>query len=85
VTIEAIQDPFHRREDEIEDVRAAFICNADESGFQDFVDAREIRVIVPAHFDHDSMSVPGNQSEKRATMLAAESAHGFSLKPMIII
>jgi hypothetical protein len=66
-------------------VPAAFIFNADESGFQDFGDAREVQVIVAVDFDHDSISVPSNRSEKRATMLVAVSADGCSLKPMIII
>jgi hypothetical protein len=79
-----IQEHFHRLEEEVENVPAAFIFNADEAGFQDFVDAREVQVIVPAGFDHGSITVPSNRSEKRAAMLVAVSADGSSLKPMII-
>jgi hypothetical protein len=85
VTNEVIQGHFRRLEVEIDNVPAGFIFNADESGLQDFVDAREIQVIVPGEFDQDSTSAPSTRSEKRATMLVAVSAHGCSLKPIIII
>jgi hypothetical protein len=83
--VEAIHDHFYRLQQEIENVPAALIFNADESGFQDFVDARELHVIVPAEFESDSVRIPSQRSEKRATMLAAVSVDGSALKPMVII
>jgi hypothetical protein len=85
VTVEAIHDHFYRLQQEIENVPAAFIFNADESSFQDFVDAREVHIIVSAEFESDSISIPSQRSEKRATMLAAISADGCALIPMVII
>jgi hypothetical protein len=63
---------------------AAFLFNTDESGFQDFVDAREVHVLVPAESESDSVSILSQRSEKRATMLAAGLADGSALKPMVI-
>jgi hypothetical protein len=85
VTIEAIENHFYRLPKEIENVSTAFIFNADESGFQDFVDVREVHVIVPADFESDSVNISSQRSEKRVTMLAAVSTDGSALKPMIII
>jgi hypothetical protein len=50
VTIESIQEQFQRLAQEIENLSAAFILNADKSAFQDFVDSREIQVVVPLRF-----------------------------------
>jgi hypothetical protein len=60
VTIEEIQESFARLEQGIENVPAAFIFNADESGFQDFVDSQEAEVIVLAAFKHDSVPFPSD-------------------------
>jgi hypothetical protein len=62
VTVEAIQEHCQQLAAEIENVPAVFIFNADESGFQDFVNAREVQVIVPAAFEYDSIGIPNNRS-----------------------
>jgi hypothetical protein len=60
VTVEAIQKTFQQIAAEFENVPAGFILNAHESRFQDFVDAREVQGIVPATFEYDLISIPGN-------------------------
>jgi hypothetical protein len=85
VTVETVQEHFQRLRQDIENVPVVFIFTADESGYPDFVDSREVQVIVPAAFPHDSVPIPSNRSAKRATMLTAVSTDGGCLKPMITI
>jgi hypothetical protein len=59
--------------------------DSDKSGFQEFVDACEMRVIVAASYPHHPIDILANRSVKRSTMLAAVSADGSCLKPMIMI
>jgi hypothetical protein len=70
VTVEAIQEHFHKLAAEVENASAAFVLNADESGFQDFADAREVQGILPTAFEYDSIHIPSNRSEKRVTIIS---------------
>jgi hypothetical protein len=83
--MEVIDDYFNRLAQNIANVSASFIFTVDESGFHEFVDAHEIQVVVPASFPHDSVTVPVIRSKKRSTMLAAISADGSYLTPMMIV
>jgi hypothetical protein len=85
LTVEVIEDHFNPLAQNFANVPASFIFNIDESGFQEFVDAHEIQIVVPASFLHDSVTVPVNRSEKRSTMLAAIRADGSYLTPMVIV
>jgi hypothetical protein len=85
VTIETIEEHFARLEKEIENGPAAFIFNADELGFQEFVGSREVQGIVPDAFEHDSVPFLSNRSEKRAAIFAEVSADRMCLKRFIII
>jgi hypothetical protein len=84
VTVEAIQKHFQQLPAGIENMPAGFVFHADESGFQDFADARRVQVIVPTPFKYDSINIPSSRSEEPATMLAGISVDGCTLKPMII-
>jgi hypothetical protein len=44
VTVKAIQEHFQQLAAEIENMPATFVFNADESGFQEFVNAREVQI-----------------------------------------
>jgi hypothetical protein len=83
--VEVIDDHFNRLAQNTANVSASFIFNIDESAFQEFVDAHETEVVVPASFPHDSVTVPMNGSGKRSAMLAAISAYGSYLTPMVIV
>jgi hypothetical protein len=85
VTANQIREHFRQLSLELQDVPAHFVFNVDESGFQDFVDAREMPVIVPAAFFRDWVSIPAKRSEKRATMVTAVSSDGGSLRPLVIV
>jgi hypothetical protein len=44
-----------------------------------------MRVMVPVSSPHDSIEIPANRSVKPLRILAAVSADGLHLKPMIIV
>ena len=50
VTQESINKHFEDLSRNITGIPARFIFNADESGFQDFVDSSEVHVIVPSSY-----------------------------------
>lgn len=85
--MEDIDDYFHRLNEVISlgNVPAAFIINVDESGFNEFVDARKSVRIVPTTYDHNSIPVPITRAEKRATLIAAICADGSAIRPMVIV
>jgi hypothetical protein len=69
----------------IEGVPADFIINVDETGCDDFADARPEKVIVPATYADDTIPIPADRAMKRATLVGAIVAIGTVLKPMIIV
>ena len=70
---------------EVGDIPAAFVVNVDESGFDQFVDARRSVRIVPREYEFDSIPVPVTRTEKRATLVAAICADGSAMRPMVIL
>lgn len=66
-------------------IPAAFIVNVDESGFDQYVDARQSRRIVPARYELNHIPIGVTRAEKRATLIAAICADGMALRPMIIL
>ena len=85
VTQESINKHFEDLSRNITGIPARFIFNADESGFQDFVDSSEVHVIVPSSYHEETINVPTDRSQKRATMLATIAADGSFLKPLVIM
>lgn len=41
-----------------------FFLNIDESGYCDWVNANDIKVIVPLEYDHDEIVIPVNMCSK---------------------
>lgn len=66
-------------------IPAAFVINVDESGFNEFVDARETTRVVPADYALNSVPVPITRGEKRATLIGAICGDGHALKPMVVL
>ena len=62
-----------------------FIINIDESGFQEWVDARRLQCIVPADCNKSSVKIPRDRSTKKATLLGGICAYGSTIRPMVII
>lgn len=83
VSPEAILRYFDALKRVTADVPAALIINLDESGFQKFADARNETVITKKG---SSVRLHGvSRREKRATFLAAITASGDFLKPLMIV
>ena len=81
-------DAYFDRVDEMlrtAQIPAAFVINVDESGFNEFVDARETTRIVPNDYAHNSIPVAITRAEKRATLIGAICADGHALKPMVVL
>ena len=85
--IEDIQDYFARLNEivTVGNIPAAFILNVDESGFNEYVDARKSVRLVPTSYELNSVPVPITRAEKRATLIAGICADGSALRPMIIV
>ena len=66
-------------------IPAAFVMNVDESGFDQFVDARRSTRIVPARYQLNTVPVGVTRAEKRATMIGAICADGSAVRPMIVL
>lgn len=71
--------------DAVNGIPAAFIFNLDEAGFQEWVDAREEKVVVPECYEGDDIKIPTDGNSKRSTLLACISAEGDALKPLLIV
>ena len=66
-------------------IPAAFVINIDESGFDQFADARQTTRIVPTEYRLNSIPVPITRAEKRATLIAAICADGTALRPLVVV
>ena len=62
-----------------------FVFNVDESGFQAFVDAVTIPVIVPYDYNGNTAVFGVDRNTKRASLIGCIAADGSALKPMIIV
>ena len=60
-----------------------FFFNVDESGFQEFADARKEVVIVPSDTDEQTY-YRVNRSVKRATLIGCICMDGSSIKPLVV-
>ena len=62
-----------------------FFFNVDESGFQEFVDSKIKKVVVPSSYHDNEIIYSSNRSAKRSTMIGAIAMDGTSLLPVIVI
>jgi hypothetical protein len=73
---QSIDDFYTYLESRIDEIPAALVYNLDESGFQEWADARMTTVFVSAYYDRDEIEVPFDRSQRRATMLGCIRADG---------
>ena len=76
---------FDTLEVTILDVPAPLIINADEVGFQEFIDFKNVRSCVPYSCTAEDLELPMKRSSKRSTSLIGISLSGSILKPLIIL
>jgi hypothetical protein len=62
-----------------------FLYYMDETDLDDWVDSREVTVVVPTTHATKETAIPIKRSCKRATLTACVAADGTSLKPLVII
>jgi hypothetical protein len=68
-----------------DDIPSSFVLNVDETGIQEFVDARELSVVVPIEFGDDSIFIGKKRSEKRISLLGGIFGDGTTLKPILVV
>jgi hypothetical protein len=66
-------------------VRREFVFNADESGFSEWTDAKEVSVLVPDDYKLPTIPVPVDRKSKRRSMCVCIGADGSTQKPFIIV
>ena len=85
VPLDIIEEHYKRLSSVLnEEIPPQFFFNVDESGFQDFVDARDIILIVPNECPDEELCYSVNRNMKRATMIGCIAADGTALKPFVI-
>jgi hypothetical protein len=70
---------------DIKTIPAAFLFNMDETGCCDWVDKKEIHVLVPSSYKEKTIEFPVDRNSKRSTLFACVSADGLAMKPFIIV
>ena len=69
----------------LDKVPIGWLFNLDETGQQDFVDAREKKVIVPSCRVHERNVYPVDRNGKRCTALHCIASDGKFLKPLMVL
>jgi hypothetical protein len=62
-----------------------FVLNMDETGLDDWVDSRNVHVLVPMSNTDAKISIPVQRACKRATLTGCIAADGSALKPLVIL
>ena len=78
-----IKDFYQRLAQEVKGVPVGFLFNLDESGQNQYIDARNIYVIVPENAN--VITYPLNRNIKRITLLHCIGTDGSSCDPLIIL
>jgi hypothetical protein len=79
-------DAFYEEMDQIlRHVPKQFVTNVDETGCADFVDTRNVYVIVPATYPDDTIPIPVDRSIKRAALVGGIVAGSKALDPLVIV
>lgn len=66
-------------------IPSAFVINIDESGYCEWVDVQDLKVIVPCDYKSDEIEIPVDRNSKRASMITGICADGSSLIPVVVI
>jgi len=85
VDIKDIEEYFESIKPYVETIPSSFIFNLDETGFLEFQDATDIKVIVSADFQESKINIPVNRDSKRSTLLHGICADGSFIPPCIIL
>lgn len=85
-TYEIIKSFYEELARVLDGVPIGWLYNLDETGQQDFVDARELRVVVPAGSEAEEQAVyKVDRNGKRCTALHCIASDGTFLKPLFVL
>jgi hypothetical protein len=65
-------------------VRLEFLFNGEETGFYEWIDAKEIIVTVAKQYESRKITVPVNRTSQRRTVCTSIDANGSAVKQFII-
>lgn len=63
----------------------SFIYNFDEVGYQEYVDSREITVVVPQNFSSEKVFMPYDRNTKRCSAIVSIALDGENPTPSLIL
>ena len=66
-------------------IPSAFIINIDESGYCDWIDTNDTKVLVPFDFERNEIEIPVDRCSKRASMVAGICADGSHITNGFVI
>jgi hypothetical protein len=85
IDLKQIKTWYTELNDLLKTVPREFIFNVDESGCDEYVDSKNLSVIVPDEHQSKQVEIPVHRQTKRATLTACISADGSTLKPFVIL
>ena len=85
VTADAMAAYFDTAERIVCGIPAAFVFNVDESGVQEYADARGVDVVVPVSFEGMTAHYVTRRNAYRSTLVACISADGSALPPLVVM
>ena len=80
-----IDEYYDLLENSIKDSHPSFIYNFDEVGYQEYVDSREITVVVPQNFSSEKVFMPYDRNTKRCSAIISIALDGENPKPSLIL
>ena len=80
-----VNDYFVKLSTLLKDVPIGWLYNIDETGQQDFVDSREIYVVVPKDMDTKNLKYPVDRNGKRSTVIHCICSDGTFLRPLFVL
>ena len=86
VELQIILDYYERLDSflQCEIIPPQFFFNLDESGFQEFCDARNQTVFVPIEAQEERVFYSTDRTTKRSTLIGCIAADGTALKPCVV-
>ena len=72
-------------EELLHDVPAAFVFNMDETGINEYADAKKKRVVVHAQFEGNKTRYPVPRDSDHSTVVACIAADGSAVGPLLVV
>jgi hypothetical protein len=85
VNYQDIKDWYKELQSLIAKVPRDFIFNVDETGCDEYVDSKDVAVLIPTAHKGDKVDIPVHRQCKRATLTACVVADGSVMKPFVIL